>query len=321
VVPTYNEAKFIQKKLNDLSAQTYPKELMEILVIDSDSKDETPELVEEWSQKAPDFNVKLIQEDSRQGKLHALNVALYHIHELSEVVIFTDADAFWERNALSKVISYFADPIVGSITGCINYIGNKIKLGESTYRSYYNTLRVAESKKCSTPIHNGPLLAIRLKLLRDAGLPNYAGSDDSAFGSLIAFMGYRAIQVTDVIIREPIRGSQFLRKVRRAQHLLLNFYNTRRYAKKKGIYNKLPFDKIWTMEWWLHVGNPWLFLTSGNLMIFNILFQRSIISFTLLGLGLLLLVFRLYRMWVLQQIYLILATLRNLWTKEVVWSK
>jgi len=50
-------------------------------------------------------------------------------------------------------------------------------------------------------------------------------------------------------------------------------------------------------------------------------FSASLMALTLLGIGLMLLMLRVYRTWVLQQLYLIIAAVRNLWTREITWSK
>jgi len=324
IIPTYREAKFIWERLDNLYAQKYPKRLIEVIIVDSKSDDRTIELAKEWASKHPDLNIRLIEEDRRYGKLHALQTALKEADQDSEVIVFTDADAIWEPNALSNALSYFADPSVGSVTGSISYVVpmNCGRYLENTYREFYNLIRVAESKKYATPIHNGPFLAIRTNLLRKIGLPYYAGSDDSAFGSLMAFSGYRAIQADNVIVREPIRGSQFRRKIRSAQHLFLSFLKTRKYAKRIKVYRYTrPFEEIWKIEWWLHVVNPWLLAVSTLLLIIEILLYESLTALALLGVGLIFLTLTTYRTWILQQIYLIIATIKNLWTKEVVWKK
>ena len=321
IIPTYNEAKFIQSKLNNIYTQNYPKNLIEIIVIDSASTDGTAELTEEWASKHRDISLKLIKEPVRRGMVPALNYALQHCRISSEIVIFTDADSFWDTNALKKIAGYFHDPNVGAVTASIipETPANDF---EETYRSYYNLLRTAESKVHSTPVHNGALIAFRTDLLyRIGGLPSYTGNNDSTPASIIAFMGYRAIQADDVIVKEPVRKSQFHRKVRRAQHLLLSFLKTKQYAKKLGVYkyNK-PFEKIWKTEWWLHVVNPWLLALCAISLIIDILYG-SLIASILLGTGLALLILRTYRTWVLQQLYLTIAAIRNLRTKSIAWSK
>ena len=242
-----------------------------------------------------------------------------HVPAESDIVVLTDADAFWEPSALSKAVAYFADPSVGAVTASIFYSDSRTR--ENVYRSYYNKIRVCESKIHSTPVHNGPFLAIRAELIRKYGLPEFPGSDDSSFGSYIAFLGYRAVQVDDVVVKEPVRDDQFRRKVRRAQHLLLSFLKTKHYAKKLRVYkpNK-TFEKIWLVEWWLHVVNPWLLAASAILLLTSAL-QGSLAAATLMGIGLALLPIKTYRTWLLQQLYLIAAALRNVKTKEIAWSK
>jgi hypothetical protein len=122
-------------------------------------------------------------------------------------------------------------------------------------------------------------------------------------------------------VKELVRGSQFHRKVRRAQHLLLNFLKTKQYAKKLGVYRHTkPFEKVWKIEWWLHVINPWLLIICTILLITS-MFYESFIALILWGTGLMLLMLRAYRTWVLQQLYLVIAMIRNFWTKEIAWSK
>lgn len=321
-MPTYREAEFIEEKLDNLYTQDYPKNLMEIVVVDSASNDETVGLVKKWASEHMNVNLKLLEEPERRGMVHALNYALQHCPVNREITLFTDVDAFWDCDALRKIAKYFADFGVGAVTASIIPATQANSPIEGAYRNYYNVLRMAESKIHSTPIHNGALVAFRTILLyKMGGLPNYTGNDDSTPASIIAFMGYRTIQVDEVTVREPIRG-QVNRKVRRAQHLLLSFLKTKCYTKKLGLYTFTnPFGKVWKIEWWLHVANPWLLVASVLLFVASVAFYGFVISLALLGMGLLLLMLKAYRTWVLQQVYLTIAALRNLRTKEIMWKK
>ncbi|MEM4750977.1 MAG: glycosyltransferase, partial [Desulfurococcaceae archaeon] len=113
IIPTYNEAKFIKKKLDNIYEQDYPKELMEIIVVDSASTDGTPRLVEEWAREHPEVSIRLLEEPIRRGMNPALNYALKHLPSDTEIVVFTDADSFWPSRALKEIVKYFADPVVG----------------------------------------------------------------------------------------------------------------------------------------------------------------------------------------------------------------
>jgi len=319
VVPTYNEAGLIEEKLDNIYSQDYPRDRLEVIVVDSASRDGTPQIVRRWAEEHSDAELILIEENERKGMVPALNYALRYVSDDSEIVVFTDADAFWERDSLRKVVSYFADPSVGAVTTRIAPLQEGTV--ESTYRDYYNTVRVAESKIHSTPIHNGALIAYRKKLLNEiGGLPTYTGNNDSTPASLIAFMGYRAIQIDDTMLREPIRNGQVMRKIRRAQHLILHFINTRRHARKLGIYRKTPFDKIWNIEAYLHLINPWLLLVVALLLAISAI-MGSITAITLLTIGVLLSPTKPYRTWISTQLYLMLAAIRSIWTKEIAWEK
>jgi len=321
IVPTYNEAELIESKLDDLARQDYPSELLEVVVVDSASTDGTVERVEGWARRNPDVKLVLLKEPMRRGMIHALNYALKYVSENAEIIVFTDADSFWDENTLGIVTKYFADPNVGALTTSIEPLEKREAGRESTYRDFYNIVRVSESKIHSTPIHNGALIAFRKTLLeRIGGLPTYTGNDDSTPASLIAFMGYRAIQVDDVVVREPILKNRVSRKVRRAQHLILHFLHTKRYAKKSGIYRKNIFDKIWLIESYLHLVNPWLLIASAALLLTGALVLH-VSSITLLLAGIALLPLKGYRTWVETQLCLVIACIKNLYSKEIAWEK
>ncbi|MEM4449094.1 MAG: glycosyltransferase [Fervidicoccaceae archaeon] len=321
IIPTYNEALLIESKLDDIARQDYPKELMEVIVVDSASTDGTPGIVENWAKRNPDLKLVLLREPVRRGMVQALNFALKYVSNDTEVIVFTDTDSFWEKNTLKAITGYFSDFSVGALTTFIEpFEADKVG-SEATYRSFYNMVRLGESKIHSTPVHNGALIAYRKALIdRIGGLPAYTGNNDSTPASLIAFMGFRAIQVDDVVVREPILKNRLRRKIRRAQHLILHFIHTKRYAKKLGIYKKSIFNRIWLIESYLHVVNPWMLLVS-MIFLFTETLKLQHIAATLLLAGAILLLFKPYKIWIETQLQLILATIKNLWTKEIIWKK
>jgi len=324
IIPTYNEAKLIEVKLDNIYAQEYPRDSLEVVIVDSASTDGTLDIVKKWISQHGDINIKIFEEPERRGMVPALNYVLQHCQINGEVVIFTDVDAFWEGDTLKRIVKYFADSSVGAVTAGIAPIATLAIDDplERSYRNYFTQLRIAESKAHSTPIHNGALIALRTSLLyKIGGLPEYTGNNDSTPASIIAFMGYRAIHADDVVVKELIKEGQVLRKIRRAQHLILHFLKTKQYSKKLGFYSPAKqFQKIWQIEWWLHIINPWLLIVAIALLIVSTL-HTSPVAPIILGIGLVLLISSTYRMWILQQLYLVIGAVRNLWTKELVWRK
>lgn len=322
IVPTHNEEQLIIRKLDNLHDQTHPGDHLNIIVADDASQDKTRVLVNDWIQAHPETRLTITTQQERTGKMPMVRGVLQNLDKKTELVVLTDADAFWNNEAISNAIRYFADPIVGIVTGSIQYEESDSPPGERTYRGFYNLIRVSESKIFSTPIHNGPFLALRMSSLQDCGLPDFAGIDDSALGSFFAFAGLRAIQVEDVSISEPGRGSLFRRKTRRANRLMLNFSNTRKSAVRRGVYKRTAFEQIWRVESWLHLYNPWLLVVGALLIVIDLVSGRGLrLGLLSLTVGGALLIIPLYRTWMIQQFYLVAARLRGLVTNDVTWRR
>ncbi|MCR8473777.1 MAG: glycosyltransferase family 2 protein [Candidatus Korarchaeota archaeon] len=316
IIPTYNESKLIEKKLDNVYEQDYSKELMEIVVVDSASMDGTPRLVEEWASRHKDVELKLVVETERRGKAFALNNALRYAS--GEVIVIADADALWPRDALTKVVKWLSNPLVGAVSCLKKPLGSGATGVEVGYRQYYNVLRVAESKAYSTPIFHGELAAFRRDLLEKVGgFPTDIGADDSHTATKIALMGFRAIVPDDLWVDEMVpKEKYFSWRVRRAQHLIQHFARTLKNVKQ----TPEEFKKILLAESFLHILNPLLLLASVAMLIVSAL-AVSLLTLAVLAVGIGLFVVKPYKTWVFLQLSLVMATLRNLKSKEIVWSK
>ncbi len=316
IVPTYNEAHLIEKKLDDLYMQDYPRESLEIVVVDSASTDGTPDIVRDWSHIHGDVTIKLVTESERRGKSYALNLGLRHA--TGEIVIITDADSLWrDPSTLRKVVSYFGDPNVGAVS-CIKIpAGDRYSI-EKCYRQYYNVVRVGESKIHSTPIFHGELAAFRKSLLEKVGgFPTDVGADDSHTATMIALLGYRSIIPEDIVVTELTPRYGYIHwRIRRAQHLVQHFLKTLRRIRKAP----KKFREILVIETYLHLANPWLLL-SALLIDLYLVALKSVTGIVLLTLYLVANLSRTFRTWTLSQYYLMIAALRNLLNPELVWEK
>ena len=291
--------------------------LVEVIAVDSASTGGMPGRAEGWARRNPGLVLELIREPVRRGKAFALNTALKYAG--GEVVVVTDADATWPSGStLSEALSWFSDPSVGAVA-CLKLPAGSGAGGiEGTYRSFYNAVRLAESKAHSTPVFHGELAAFRRALLEElGGFPTDVGADDSRTATRVALIGYRAIAVDSAwcVERVPPRGYHAWR-VRRAQHLVQHFAKTLRLLRRApgGL------RPVLIAEAWLHLANPWLLLVSALLLLY-LAIKGSAPALALLALGASLLALKPFRTWVATQTYLVIATLRNLWTKELVWRK
>ena len=95
---------------------TYPKEKLQVVVIDDASIDDTGKVSEEYSRQR-DF-IKVIhrnREDGGKGKAAAMNAGL--ASSTGEIVLCFDADYFPQKNIVEKLLKKFADPRVGAVQG------------------------------------------------------------------------------------------------------------------------------------------------------------------------------------------------------------
>ena len=76
VIPTYNEARNIEEKLEYVYSQDYPRDRLEITVVDSASTDGTAERARRWAAAHPDADVKIVEEPQRRGKNAAEALAM-----------------------------------------------------------------------------------------------------------------------------------------------------------------------------------------------------------------------------------------------------
>jgi cellulose synthase/poly-beta-1,6-N-acetylglucosamine synthase-like glycosyltransferase len=311
-IPTYNEAGHIEEKLEDVYGQDYPRERLEVIVVDSASTDGTAERARRWAEAHPDLDVRVVVEPERRGKAAALNAALAMAR--GEVFVITDADCRWpQRDALRRAVSWLADPAVGAVT-CLKMPAAEGPAGvEAGYRDRYNALRLAESRKWATPIFHGELAAYRTELLRKiGGFPLDIGADDSHTATLIALTGYRAVAAEDLWCVEAVPRSGYHRwRIRRAQHLIQHFL---RVPARRA---PPPMRPILLAEKYLHLANPWLLPAAA----IALGIAATPHALALLAAGVAALVLKPYRTWVAVQLYLMVAAVKNLRNRELVWEK
>lgn len=320
VIPTYNEASTIRRRLENIKSQTYPPEKMRIVIVDSASTDETVRIAEDWASENKEFSLQTMSQQRKEGMVPALNFALEQMPHSSEVLVFTDADCIWSTDSLENGVQHLSEPGVGLVTGCIFPEGHWSGGSEHSYRELTNRLRVLESQYWSTPVAHGPFLAISQSLLRKVGgFPIWSGANDSPVASLVGFLGYRAIAVPDVEVFEPqLRfPKSLLRKLRRGQHLILNFRKARREVKSHFRSVPSPFGGIFAVEKFLHVVNPWMLLTGVILLLIGMPTQFQL-GFLALG-GVFLGLSYKARAWVGSQGILLVAFVKSLYTNTYSW--
>lgn len=287
VLPTYNESRIIEAKLDDLLALDYPMEKIELVVVDS-STDETRDLIRAYFADLDAPDLRLIEEDERRGLAPALNEA-YKAAE-REMVVKTDCDSKLPPDVLREAAANLADPEVGAVTGRnVEVLGGSEV--ESGYRGIQSYIQQLESHLDSTLIFHGPFSAFE----NDAIMPIDPNSiaDDTELALKIRKSGKRVIFDPAVQYMEASHSAfdkRRTQKDRRAMGLIRLLIQHRDMLGGYGKYGRmvLPFN------WWFMLVSPWLLVVVVSMMTVTGLFVAApsglivpviIFLFILLGSG------------------------------------
>ncbi len=101
IIPCYNERRFIGQCLDSIIANSYPKDRLEVIVVDGMSDDGTRGIVEEYGRQYS--FIRLIDNPFRI-KPKALNLGIQAA--LGEVIIRMDAHAYYDSEYIAKSVRY-----------------------------------------------------------------------------------------------------------------------------------------------------------------------------------------------------------------------
>ena len=243
LLPVWNEAKILEQKLENL-VETCQDFKPNLVIIDSASTDDSVSIIERWNGKNSFPSFQLLRMDERKGKTAAVKQALEHInHSLkSDLILMTDADAFFESNTVSNLLKWFSDSSIGCVGATPKRIGQRME--EAGHRSMFSMVRTFESRIDSTPFLEGSCMMWRSDALDSNALNINSNADDAQIATNVRIQGLRVIQDADThfIDHAPQQRKEHSRqKVRRAQglqrHLLRqrNHWFNRRHGRFAAI--------------------------------------------------------------------------------------
>ena len=212
IVSCYNEEAVIREKLENSLALEYPKGMLEIYVVSDASSDATDDIVREYAGQ-----VTLLRQEERWGKTAGLNRAVQAVE--SEILIFSDANAMYRKDAIIKLVESFADETVGYVVGHARYsdgFTSASAINENAYWSYEGFIKKRESRLHSVVGGDGAIYAIR----RELYTPLLATDINDFVNPLqIISQGYRGIYEPDAICIEETAGS-FRKEITRKKRIV-----------------------------------------------------------------------------------------------------
>lgn len=267
IIPTYNEASVIRQKLENIAQLDYPRDKLEVMVVDSASTDQTRDIVKEFAEEhRRDLNILLVEQPFRRGKSEAINEALRRTR--SEILVLTDADVTFSPSSVQKLVRDLDGSEIGAVSGVEVPVGTRSFLTgiEADYRRVYTAIRMAEAQTDTPFMCESELSAYRRELLEP--LRQGVVCDDLELTINIRSKGFKALYASDVSFLENEAGSlrpKLQHKLRRGmnnQHALLQ--NSRLLFKSDlGKYGRVIFP----FEFFVHIFSPILLTASGVLFL------------------------------------------------------
>ncbi|MBR5930676.1 MAG: glycosyltransferase family 2 protein [Lachnospiraceae bacterium] len=108
IIPAYNAVGFIRQAVCSVTDQTYP-EMIEILVVDDCSQDETQQVVSDLMQESGKENrsLRYFRNDNNEGVAATRNKGVKEAR--GEYVAFLDCDDWWAPEKLEKQMAVFEE--------------------------------------------------------------------------------------------------------------------------------------------------------------------------------------------------------------------
>lgn len=106
LIAARNEEKNIEKLLESLKKQSFPKELFEVIIVNDHSIDNTDEIINDFINKNKEIDVKLLKAE-KTGKKHAISQALHSA--INELIIVTDADCVLNDLWIESIVGFYQE--------------------------------------------------------------------------------------------------------------------------------------------------------------------------------------------------------------------
>jgi len=199
IIPCRNEERFIKNCLDSLLNQNYPKDKMEILVVDGMSNDKTREIIKEIKNKNSKPDIYLI-DNHQKFTPFAFNIGFKK--SKGDIIVRCDAHSEYDKNYIKKIVSWLVkDKKIGNVGGVwINKpSSDNLKaraiaftlehffcVGPNKYRTGVKDVREVDTV---------PFGAWRRELFNKIGLwnENFLRAEDLEFNVRIKKAGYKII--------------------------------------------------------------------------------------------------------------------------------
>jgi len=202
IIPVYNEESIITSCLDALKQLNYPKDMLEIIVIDNNSKDKSADIVRSYPK------VQYIFEE-RKGRSAARNKGVKAAK--GEMLAFIDADCMVSPDWLNDILKGFKSKSTGCCGGkTLSYYPENIieHYFDWSFKSHASKMLNFSEKYFIGPIFATSNLMCRKEIFESVGYfdENMAAGEDTDMVWRINLKGYQLNYVPDAIVYHKRRN-------------------------------------------------------------------------------------------------------------------
>lgn len=185
IVAVYNEVLVLESKIRNTLAIDYPADKLKIIFVDDASTDGSENLIKQFP------SITLFSQTERKGKYMAIKKAMRFVQ--TPVVIFSDANAMINEDAIKKIVTHYKKSNVGGVAGekriKQNHHISAVGEAEGLYWKYESFLKKQDSDFYSVVGAAGELFSIRTELFQ--ALEDDLILDDFIISMQVCLQGYR----------------------------------------------------------------------------------------------------------------------------------
>lgn len=205
IVPAYNEEESIFSTLQSLVNLDYPKDKIEIIVVNDGSKDKTKEKVELFIAQHPSNTITLLNQEN-QGKGKAMNNGLAVAR--GEYFACLDADSFIAPNGLQAMLPIFEqDQNIAAVCPLLKVkkpqsVLQKVQWYEYVVNMFYKFLNAKLDCIHVTP---GPFSVYKTKVIKDlGGYDETTITEDLEIAIRLQKHQYKIVQTFDTVVETMV---------------------------------------------------------------------------------------------------------------------
>ncbi len=205
IVPAYNEEGSITATLQSLVNLDYPKDKIEIIVVNDGSKDGTKEKVESFIAQHPSNTITLLNQEN-QGKGKAMNNGLAVAR--GEYFACLDADSFIAPNGLQALLPIFEqDQNIAAVCPLLKVkkpqnVLQKVQWYEYVVNMFYKFLNAKLDCIHVTP---GPFSVYKTKVIKDlGGYDETTITEDLEIAIRLQKHQYKIVQTFDTVVETMV---------------------------------------------------------------------------------------------------------------------